>query len=116
MKRLDGRDRHESIRSAAQGLDDKLAAIESNLIIPGKHTDTFGLNLRTRLNAALATVVNIVDSADGPPTAQANELADEYISRIDAEFEDFKAAVSEDLTTVNAKIRAAELPGVLGSE
>ena len=40
-----------------------------------------------RLNAALASVIGVVDSADARPTVQARALAEEYMAGIDAELE-----------------------------
>ena len=92
---------HGAAVEAGKTLREALAAVESALILPGEHTDTFGLHNRVRLNAALASVVSIVDSADARPTAQARALAEEYMARIDDELGRLDALLDHDLNAFN---------------
>ena len=103
---------HDAAVEAGSALREALAAIESVLILPGEHTDTFGLHNRVRLNAALASVVSIVDSADARPTAQARALAEEYMARIDDELGRLKALLDHDLEAFNELVSEAGLPPV----
>ena len=103
---------HDAAREAGEALHQKLAEVESALILPGEHTDTFGLHHRVRLNAALASVISIVDSADARPTAQARALAEEYIARIDTELDRLKALLDHDLGTFNGLVSEAGLPPI----
>ena len=86
--------------------------MESALILPGEHTDTVGLHHRVRLNAALASVISIVDSADARPTAQARALAGEYMARIDEELHRLQALLDHDLRAFNDLVSEAGLPPV----
>ena len=95
-----------------EALRKALAAVESALILPGEHTDTVGLHHRVRLNAALASVTSIVDSADARPTVQARALAEQYIARIDEELDRVKALMDRDLGEFNDLVSAAGLPPV----
>ena len=107
---------HDHAVKAGEELREALAAVESALILPGEHTDTFGLHHRVRLNAALASVLSIVDSADARPTAQARALAEEYIASIDTELDRLKALLDHDLGTFNGLVSEAGLPPIdLGS-
>ena len=65
-----------TIFAAEQGL---------TLVLPGKQKDLFGLHDRVRLNAALATVISVLESADARPTQSARELAQMYAAQIDEE-------------------------------
>ena len=103
---------HDAAVEAGNRLREALAAVESVLILPGEHTDTFGLHNRVRLNAALASVVSIVDSADARPTAQARALAGEYMARIDDELGRLKALLEHDLGAFNELVSEASLPPV----
>ena len=103
---------HDAAVEAGRALREALAAIESVLILPGEHTDTFGLHNRVRLNAALASVVSIVDSADARPTAQARALAAEYMARIDDELGRLEALLDRDLGAFNDLVSEAGLPPV----
>ena len=97
---------------AGEALREALTAVEFALILPGEHTDTFGLHHRVRLNAALASVISIVDSADARPTVQARTLAEEYMARIDGELERLKALLNHDLRAFNDLVSEAGLPPV----
>ena len=103
---------HGAAVEAGKALVEALAAVEPALILPGKHTDTFGLHHRVRLNAALASVISIVDSADAHPTAQARALAEEYTARIDTELDRLKALLDHDLGTFNGLVSEAGLPPI----
>ena len=103
---------HDAALEAGRALCEALAAVESALILPGRQTDTFGLNRRVRLNAALASVISIVDSADARPTSQARVLAEEYMARIDGELDRLKTLLDRDLGTFNDLVSEANLPPV----
>ena len=103
---------HDAALEAGKALCEALAAVESALILPGRQTDTFGLNRRVRLNAALASVISIVDSADARPTSQARALAEEYMARIDGELDRLKTLLDHDLGTFNDLVSEANLPPV----
>ena len=110
--RLAGCGGHDAALRAGEALREALAAVESALILPGEHTDTFGLHHRVRLNAALASVISIVDSADARPTAQARMLAEEYMTGIDAELGRLKALLDHDLGTFNRLVSETGLPPI----
>ena len=103
---------HDAAVEVGNALREALAAVESVLILPGEHTDTFGLHNRVRLNAALASVVSIVDSADARPTAQARALAAEYMARIDDELGRLETLLDRDLGAFNELVSEAGLPPV----
>ena len=103
---------HEAAVEAGRALCEALAAVESALILPGRQTDTFGLHHRVRLNAALASVISIVDSADARPTTQARALAEEYMARIDGELDRLKTLLDRDLGAFNDLVSEADLPPV----
>ncbi len=112
VARLDRHGGQEVAVEAGEALRRALAEVESALILPGAHTDTFGLHHRVRLNAALASVISIVDSADARPTAQARTLAEEYMARIDTELERLKSLLDRDLGAFNALVSEADLSPV----
>ena len=96
-------------------LEPRLDVLQSRAALPvtiGGEVDTFGLHQRVRLNASLASVISIVDSADARPTAQARTFAEEYIARIDTELDRLKALLDHDLGTFNGLVSEAGLPPV----
>ena len=103
---------HDAAVAAGNALREALSRVESTLILPGEHTDTVGLHHRVRLNAALASVISIVDSADARPTAQARALAEEYMARIDVELARLDDLLGRDLVAFNRMVSDAGLPPV----
>ena len=103
---------HEAAVQAGEALREALAPIESALILPGEQTDPVGLHHRVRLNAALASVIGVVDSADARPTTQARALAEEYMARIDDELDRLNALLDHDLRAFNDLVSEADLPPV----
>ena len=110
--RLAQREGHELTLQAGAALREALAAVESALVLPGEHTDTAGLHHRVRLNAALASVISIVDSADARPTTQARALAEQYMARIDDELGRARSLLDHDLRSFNDLVSEAGLPAV----
>lgn len=90
----------------------KLDAIETELIVPGEHKDTFGLNERSRLNVKLASVISIIASADAKPTTQSLEVAAIYAAEIDDQLGHLKEILETDLIEFNTLIRDTGLPAV----
>ena len=103
---------HDAALETGRALREALAKIEDALILPGEHTDTTGLHHRVRLNAALASVISIVDSADARPTAQGKALAEEYMARIDDHLDRLNALLDQDIGTFNELVSEADLPPV----
>ena len=103
---------HTDITGAARSLADTLSAVENELIVPGQHEDTFGLNEPSRLNAKLSSLISIVGSADAKPTKQASDLVESYSKEIDAQLEKLHTAMDTELSAFNALLKEADLPAV----
>jgi hypothetical protein len=98
--------------SSAGSLMAKLDVIETELIVPGEHKDTFGLNERSRLNQKLASVISVIASADAKPTMQSLEVAAMYSSEIDDQLVRLSEVLETDLVEFNALMSEADLPAV----
>ena len=110
QKRLPDR---QDIMDAASNVLDKLNAIEDALILPGEHKNVYGLIQRDRLDAALASVISIVASADAAPTVQSAALADQYVSEIDDQLARLDDLVRQDIVALNRLTQAAGVPHVV---
>ncbi len=97
---------------SATSLMEKLDEVEAELIVPGDHSDTFGLNERARLNEKLSSVISIISSADSRPTTQAIAVAEQYSSEIDQQLEALDGLLGPELDSFNEKMKAAELPAI----
>ena len=91
---------------------DALAPIESALVLPGEQTDTSGLHHRVRLNAALASIIGVVDCADARPTVPARALAELYMARIDEELGRLGVLIERDLGEFNRLVSETGMPPV----
>ena len=71
-----------------------------------------GLRHRVRLNAALASVIGVVECADAPPTIPTRALAEEYMARIDEELDRLRILLDRDLGEFNRLVADTGLPAV----
>lgn len=111
--RMAKKENGKAVVDAANGLVEKLTAIEDQLILPGEQEDTFGLNVPTRLNAKLSSLIPIVGSADRAPTKQAGELAAAYSGQIDAQLSALQALLDSDVENLNSLIQEANIPALV---
>ena len=102
----------EALIAAADELLKKLAAVEDALIVPGDQKNTYSLVTRPRLNAALASVISVIASADAKPTQGSAELAAEYMGKIDEQIATLDKIFAEELAALNQAIQAAQIPPV----
>ena len=100
---------HDSAASLLKQLDD----VESALILPGEQKDLFGLHDRVRLNAALASVISVIESADNKPTTQSRELAEDYMKQIVRELDVLYQLLDTGVAAFNQSIADAGLPAVV---
>ena len=64
---------HDEIVRKADTIIDALNTIEDILILPGEQKNPYDLVERSRLCAALATLISVVASADARPTTQSGD-------------------------------------------
>ena len=96
----------------ADALLAKLAVVEDALILPGEQKNVYSLLVRPRLNARLASVVSVLSTADGRPTASASALVAEYSAAINHQLGELHQILSEDVGEFNELVRGADLPAV----
>ncbi len=63
-----------------------------------------------RLNAGLAQLLGVVDSADMPPTTQATKMFSDIEAALDQQLAKLKAVQEKDLPALNTKLKQAGLP------
>ena len=103
----------EAICEAADALQEKLKAIEGELIQTGADTIGDRLRLPTMLTGKLAGLTSVVAVADFAPPKQAYELFEELSSQIDAQLDQLNSVVEEDVAAFNDLISEASLPAVV---
>ena len=112
-ERLLAREDFQSVHDSAASLLKQLDDVESALILPGEQKDLFGLHDRVRLNAALASVISVIESADNKPTTQSRELAEDYMRQIDRELDVLYQLLDTGVAAFNQSIADAGLPAVV---
>ena len=111
--RLSSEARFEPVHARATELLIRLDTIESALILPGEQEDLFGLHDRVRLNAALASVISVIESADAKPTVQARELTLQYMTQIDALVQDLETVFATELVGLTQATTKAGLTSII---
>lgn len=103
---------HKDIADACDAVLKKLDKIEDELILPGEQKDSYGLISRERLNAAVASLMSVVWSADAKPTKSSQALFSEQAVAIEAEVNKLNAVIRTDVAALNRMIAKAKLPAV----
>jgi hypothetical protein len=103
----------EAICEAAEALQEKLKAIEGELIQTGADTIGDRLRLPTMLIGKLAGLVSVVSVADFAPPKQTYELFEDLSNQIDAQLDQLKSVIEEDVAAFNNLISEASVPAVV---
>jgi hypothetical protein len=107
--RAEGRSGAEPVLEAAQGIDEKLGAIEDALFSPGGQTRA----TLTKLNGKIASLSAVVSSADWVPTQQSYGVLNDVSGRIDAQTDALQAVIDNDVPAFVALIHELEIPTVV---
>jgi hypothetical protein len=101
-----------SIRSAAQQLEQKLAAIEGRIYQVQNRSSQDPLNYPIMLNNKLAALAGVVESGEAAPTEQSYATFAGLSQRLDRELAALDQTLGTELTPLNAKLAAAHLPAI----
>ena len=101
------------IEAAAEALQDKLTAIETELIQTEAKSTSDRLRLRAKLNAKLVGLTSVVSSADTAPTKQAYEVFEHLLKQVDEQLSHLESLLETDLATFNDLLKEAEVPAVI---
>jgi hypothetical protein len=102
----------EAVGKAATEIEEKLTAIEEELIQSRARVQQDQLNFPSRLNAKLSALTSVVASADGAPTQQAYDVFRELSTRIDQQLIRLQEAIEKDVTAFNELIRTSNIPAI----
>jgi hypothetical protein len=104
---------HSTIAEAAKALQEKLKAIEVELIQTEANTAGDRLRLRSRLNSKLNTLISVVGVADFAPTKQSYEVFEHLSGQVDEQLGQLKMVVETDVAAFNDLVRQANVPAVI---
>ncbi len=110
QRRSKGNAAADRIQQAGDTLVERLTAIEQELVEPKAASALGPLN---RLNARLAILASMVDSADAAPPRQYEEVFQHLTQLCQAQIERYQALLRDDLPPFNATLAEAGLGGLL---
>ena len=102
-----------AVAEAAQGVTDKLTAIEQELIERRIQAPLDMVHYPTRLNAKLAALSSVVASADAAPTQPSYEVFQDLAARIDRQLEHWREVLATDVASFNSLVRDAAIPAIV---
>ena len=101
-----------SVVTAAGELDEKLTAIEEELIQPRGSAPLDRVNFPTRLNVKIASLTAVVGSADWVPTRQSYDVYDDVSGRIGVQLGRLQQVMDEDVSAFNNLVQDLGIPAV----
>ena len=102
-----------AVSEAAEALQEKLKAIEGELIQTGADSIGDRLRMPKKLSGKLAGLISVVSVADFAPPKQAYDLFEHLSNQIDAQLDQLKSVIEEDVAAFNDLIREADVPAVV---
>ncbi len=110
---LEGQIDLEPITEAAEALQEKLVAIETELVQTQATSAFDRLRLPSRLNTKLIGLISVVAAADAAPPKQAYEVFEHLSGLIDTQLAQLKTVVETDVAAFNDLVRQANVPAVI---
>ncbi len=104
-----GKAKQPKLTKAVDAFAKKLTDVEGEIYQYRNRSNQDPLNYPIKLNNKLSALLNIVESADGRPTAQSYDVFKELSARLDAQVAALEAAVKADLPALNKQVVARKL-------
>jgi photosystem II stability/assembly factor-like uncharacterized protein len=113
VKRLEKDSSKKIIDSLSKKLNEKLKAIEEEIIQTKIKSGQDALNYPIKLNNKIAVLADVAASADTRPTQQTYDVFNELTERLNEQLLKFKTVVDSDLVAFNKKVKELEIPAVI---
>ena len=91
-------------------LEEKLTAIEHELVQTEARTASDRLRMKTRLNQKLITLISVVAAADARPTRQTYDVFEHLSAQADEQLAALEQVLSEDVTAFVALLEERGAP------
>ena len=101
----------ERLSGTAEGLKEKLASVEEELI-QVKSTQWDRINHPTRLNGKLADLTSVVASADSAPTKQSYDVFDDLSARVDTQLRTLQETIDTEVARFIDVVHEMEIPAI----
>jgi hypothetical protein len=102
----------KEVLAAADALGKKVTSVEEEIVQTKSKASEDPLNFPIRVNNKLLLLMGTVDSADGAPTQQSEQVFDLLSNQLDASLAKWKQIEGTDVTSFNAAVQKANLPAV----
>jgi hypothetical protein len=112
IERVEGEDSHTALSRAADGLNEKLSAIESELIQTAVSGRVDDLAYPARMNAKLSALAMVVATADGRPTTQSYDVFEALSARVKGRLGMLHEVVATDLPAFTSLVEELGIPAV----
>jgi photosystem II stability/assembly factor-like uncharacterized protein len=112
-KRVASQSNAPPVVERAKALTAKLTAIEEALYQTKNQSNQDPLNYPIRLNNKLAALAGVVASSDDAPTEQAYAVYEDLVGKINAQLQELKKVMGEDVPAFNKAVRELDVPAVV---
>jgi photosystem II stability/assembly factor-like uncharacterized protein len=106
--RIDNKD----VAAKAKALNAELTSVEEALYQTKNKANEDPLNFPIRLNNKMASLLEAIQSADAPPTAQEQQVFEDITTGINAQLKKLDAILTEQVTAFNKFVKAQDIPAV----
>ena len=104
------------LSAAATPLRQKLEAVRDSLVEIHSHADQITLHYPIRLYNMLLSLADMVQSADGAPTAQEGEVYRDIAAHVARQLDQLRAIETTDVASFNRMMRELDVPGVVSGK
>ena len=112
ISRSENASNHEKIKNDGEKLISELNAIEQSLVFSDYRGARDRLNFPVVLNAKLAGLIPVIDSADFKPTDQSIGVFNEIGDEVDQQFDKLKAMQESGLADFEDMVDKSNIPGL----
>jgi photosystem II stability/assembly factor-like uncharacterized protein len=113
VQRATGQLAAEAVTQAAGALQEKLTAIEGELIEVQFKGARDRLHLPAKLNAKLAELTSVVAAADFAPPQQVYEVYQEITGRVNQQLQRLEEVIDQDVTGFEHLLRELQIPAIV---
>lgn len=113
VKRLEKEPQKDTVQATAKKLNEKLKAVEEEIIQVKIKSGQDALNYPIKLNDKIATLSGVASSADTRPTKQTYDVFNELSARLNAQLMKYRDLLAGDLVAFNALVKSLEVPAVI---
>ncbi len=106
--RVDNKD----VAAKAKALNAELTSVEEALYQTKNKANEDPLNFPIRLNNKMASLLEAIQSADAPPTAQEQQVFEDITTGINAQLKKLDTILTEQVTAFNKFVKSQDIPAV----